>query len=114
MRSDSTKAAGSEIRARRTALRRRFGALYEEVLAIVTRHDPIGIADVPGEYEPEVGTILPRLQDVHSEPGLRNVVHEEFVRWFGATVAGPEAGYDKVAREIWVALQRWRAAAQHL
>lgn len=113
MRSDSPKAADSEVTTRRTALKTRFGALYDEVLAIVSRHDPIGIADVPDEYEPEVDTILPHIENVHSVSEVRRVVHEEFVHWFGRQVAGPQARYDKLAREIWDALQRWRAAVQH-
>jgi hypothetical protein len=32
---------------------------------------------------------------------IMSAVHEEFVRWFGADVAGPAERYDEIAREIW-------------
>jgi hypothetical protein len=62
------------IRQNRTRLKERYHLLYDEILDIVFRHDPIGInfetnAD---EYEPEVGTILPRLKEAASPNDLRS------------------------------------------
>ena len=110
MKFDSDQTTGEEILARRRALKKRFATLYDEVLAIITSHDPIGIADIPDEYEPEVDTILPRLEQAHSESELRRIIHAEFVQWFGAKVAGPEARYGKAAGEIWDVWQRRRGA----
>jgi len=77
--------------------------LFDSVAALLFRHDPIGIAfDNPNtdEYEPETGTILPRLRGCESASDVRRVVHEEFVRWFGAGTAGPEERYSEIASEI--------------
>ena len=52
------------------------------------------------EYEPEVGTILPRLQSCGPASDVARVVHEEFVRWFGTDTAGPISRYESVASEI--------------
>jgi len=87
----------------RAALRDRFGPLFDDVSAALFRDDPIGInfetnAD---EYEPEVGTILPRLESCESASDAVRVVHEEFERWFGADTAGPAERYESVAAEIW-------------
>ena len=100
-------------------LKRKFGELYPEVLAIIQRHDPIGIAFVGDhEYDPELGTILLRLEDAHSEDDLRRIVYEEFVWWFSDYTlqtwqeqladnsAGSEEKYREIAHEIWLLLQR--------
>ncbi len=51
------------------------------------------------EYEPEVGTILPRLLDCKSLDDGTRVMREEFFKWFDATVS-PDR-YPKVAERIW-------------
>lgn len=61
----------------------------------------IGDCMLLGGYEPEVGTILPRLRSCYSPDDVRRVVHQEFVRWFDASTAGPEERYAKMAAEIW-------------
>jgi hypothetical protein len=58
------------------------------------------------EYDPEAGTILPRLQSCKSSADALRAVHEEFVRWFGADTAGPQESYGNIASEIW---QLWVA-----
>ena len=66
---------------RRADLRRRFGSLYDFVLALLFEVDPVGInfETNTDEYEPEVDTILPRLESGLAVQDLQNVVHEEFV-----------------------------------
>jgi hypothetical protein len=42
---------------------------------------------------------------------MRRIVHEEFVSWFSGKIAGPEARYDAVARDLWALGRRdveWR------
>lgn len=49
--------------------------------------DPVGLlADgAPiDEYESEVGTIVPRVTKAQNVDEVREAVHEEFARWFGA------------------------------
>ena len=90
--------------------------LYGEVLALLFRHDPIGLnfgvnAD---EYDPEVRTILPRLHEATSVDDVCRIVHEEFVRWFDCDagkrispgIAGPQSRYQELAAELWVLWQQ--------
>jgi len=62
-----------QARAERPAIKKRYGALYDEVSAILYRHDPMGLAPLApsDEYDPEVGTILPRLKECRSEQEFR-------------------------------------------
>ncbi|MDQ2732551.1 MAG: hypothetical protein M3Y56_12910 [Armatimonadota bacterium] len=92
-----------EVADRRRELKETYKNLYERLNSILFSHDPIGIdlGNNKGEYEPEVGAILPRLKEVTSVDELRRVVHEEFIHWFGAKTAGPESRYDQVAAEFW-------------
>ena len=54
------------------------------------------------EYDPEVGTILPRLPECRSAEDVAKVVQEEMAQWFaGAKAAGPVERYERVAEEIW-------------
>lgn len=93
-----------QILEERRDLRNEYGALYDAVAAALFRADPIGIAfdnEKLGEYEPEAGTILPRLRICKSADDVLQAVHEEFVRWFGADTAGPQDSYRKISDEIW-------------
>jgi hypothetical protein len=88
----------------RRRLRAEYGKLFDSVAALLFQYDPIGISfENPNtdEYEPETGTILPRLRVCKSENDVRRVIHEEFVRWFEAANAGPEELYAKPAADIW-------------
>ena len=75
---------------------------------VLHRHDPIGIAfgDNEDKYAPEAGTIVPRLRGVTSVDAVRQVVHEEFVRWFDADTAGPVENWSAIAEDVWVLLNR--------
>ena len=86
------------------ALSRAYRELGERLTETLARHDPIGLVDMGAprsEYEPEVGTILPRLREASSAAEVSRIVHEEFVRWFDADIAGPETTYGAAGEEIW-------------
>ena len=87
----------------RDADRRRYGRAFDLLSRILYEEDPIGIAfgDNTDEYEPEVRTILPRLAACGSVEEVREVVHEEFVRWFEEDTAGDPETYAATARRIW-------------
>jgi hypothetical protein len=103
--------SAKEIQERRRVLRARYGSLYQEVLRIVTKHDPIEIAHLAkGEYEPEVDTILPRLEGARSASDARRILHQEFFQWFSIGLAGPEENFEKMAREVWAAWGRHRSS----
>ncbi len=92
-----------EILEHRRRLKAEYGRLFDSVAALLYRHDPIGINfdENTDEYEPEAGTILPKLNGCRSEADVLRVVHAEFVRWFDSGTAGPQERYNKIASEIW-------------
>jgi hypothetical protein len=93
-----------EILEERRRLKTEYGELFDTVSALLFRHDPIGIAfdnENSDEYDPEAGTILPRLRNCESVSDVQRVLHDEFVRWFDAGNAGPEERYALIASEIW-------------
>lgn len=85
-------------------VKRKYKKLFAEASALLFRCDPIGInfEDNTDEYDPEVGTILPRLSSCHSPSEVRRVVYEEFRRWFGSETAGDEMSYNAIAEELWL------------
>jgi hypothetical protein len=96
-----------EILEERRQLKKEYGDLFDATVALFFRHDPASInfevnAD---EYEPEAGTILPRLRTCSSADDVLQIVHQEFVRWFGPVTAGPPERYTQIASEIW---QLWQ------
>ncbi len=99
-----------EILQERRRLRMAYGELDGDAAALLFRHDPIGINfdTNPDEYEPEVGTILPKLRICESASDVLQVVHEEFVRWFGPITAGPKERYVEISAEIWQLWQSYR------
>ena len=86
-----------------------YGELFDATAALLFRLDPIGINydTNTDEYEPEVGTILPRLKNCQSQSDVRRIVHEEFVRWFDD--AGPQKNYEPIAAELWELWQKFNA-----
>lgn len=87
----------------RDLARAEFGPRFDEVVALLFRHDSIGInfSDNSDEYEPEAVTLLPRLDEAKTVADLRRIILEEFVRWFGKS-AGTESDYTEIARELWI------------
>ena len=96
-------ADAEKIRQQRADLQRAYGAAYVRLRDILFREDPIGInfEENTDEYEPEVDTILPRLRHASSVDDIRQVVHEEFVKWFDTSTAGPPEKYQVVAERVW-------------
>ena len=99
-----------EIIEERRQLKAVYGELFDATAALLFQVDPIGInyETNTDEYEPEVGTILPRLKNCQSESDVCRVVHEEFERWFGID-AGTQKKYEPVAAEIWKLRQKFNA-----
>jgi hypothetical protein len=100
----------SQMRLQRQALRSMHKEVYEEILKILCRHDPIGICHTgrprrEEAYDPEVGTILPRLNKALSVEDVRRIVYEEFSRWFNVA-AGEETKYQQISIEVWEAYHR--------
>jgi broad specificity phosphatase PhoE len=89
---------------RQAALKETHGVLYSEVSRLILTADPvhlIAIGAPDDEYDPEISTILPRLREAKSQNDVHRIVHEEFVHWFGADIAGPSETYAAVSQEIW-------------
>ena len=99
----STRVRTHLSRRRRSAVKRKYKTLFDETSALLFRRDPVGINFEVNtdEYDPEVGTILPRLSGCHSALEVRKVVYEEFLRWFGPETAGDEISYSSIAEELW-------------
>jgi len=86
----------------RKILKKHDPLLFKKVAEILFKHDPMGIDyEVnSNEYEPEAGTIIPRLVTCSNFIEARKVIYEEFIRWFYDDV-GSESEYTEVAKEIW-------------
>lgn len=97
------------MNAEREALKRKYGALFDTIAAALFEADPIGVnfESNTDEYEPEAGTILPRLKGARSAEDVETIVHQEFCRWFGS--AGPKEKYVAVSAVIWEA---WRVFSE--
>lgn len=97
--SDYAKAIAEE----RKRIKATYGALFDQTVELLFRHDPIHInfETNSDEYESEARTILPHLQSCKSPHDVRRVVHAEFVKWFEADIAGVESSYSEIAEELW-------------
>src|ERR1700721_2768809 len=89
---------------RRSAVKRKYKVLFADTSALLFRLDPIGInfEDNTDEYDPEVGTILPRLSRCQSSNEVRKVVFAGFCKWFGPETAGDEMSCSAIAEELWL------------
>lgn len=91
------------IKRERDAIKSKYGELFAAVSAALFEDDPIGInfESNTDEYEPEAGTIIPRLHSANSAKDVETIVYEEFNRWFGPGDAGLKSEYESVSRRIW-------------
>lgn len=125
----SSYTAHEKIKAERRRLKAQYGVLYDEVIEMLARHDPIHLTrnGAPDdEYEGEARAILTRLKEAQSISEVRDLIHEVFVQSFnygyGADqdpdkddpkctddLAGAASNYDEVAREVWAVWQRYLA-----
>lgn len=87
-----------------------YGALFDEALEIVFRHDPIGLNldDNTEKYWPEVAAILSRLNGTTTLEQVALLVYAVFIQYFSLETAGPPARYVPIARNLWSAWQRHR------
>lgn len=92
-------------------LKRQYQRLYSDVESILFNLDPVGISfgSNTDEYAPEVATIIPRLKPQHQIADVRQIIYEEFVRWFDddAGQIGDDI-YRLAAEKIWQAWMRHR------
>lgn len=87
-----------------------YSALRASVSAAITADDPTGLIEMGAprdEYDPEVGTILPRLKEASSARDVQQIVFEEFTAWFGPDMHTLEQ-FEPLADELWTI---WQAAA---
>jgi hypothetical protein len=92
--------------------RTRYDLLVTAVARAVDEADPIGLLAMGSpadEYSLEIDTIVPRVSKAFGPGEVRRIVHEEFVRWFDAGIAGPEEAYESLAQRVWEAVIQFQA-----
>jgi hypothetical protein len=92
-----------QTKTERDAIKREYGTLFASISDALFEADPVGINfdDNTDEYDPETGTIIPRLGLAKSAEDVQEIVHEEFCRWFDPISAGPREKYAAVSAKIW-------------
>ena len=100
-----------QARAERQRLKREYAGMFEDLTAFLYELDPMGLNFEinPDEYEPEVGTILPRVFEAESPADIVHVVREEFERWFGPRPRIENATYEDLAEGIFGIIERYRS-----
>ena len=92
--------------------RTNYDVLVAAVAQAIDEADPIGLLAMGSpadEYSSEIGTIVTRVSKASSPLEVRRIVHEEFVRWFDAGIAGPEDAYEALAAQVWAAVVAFQA-----
>lgn len=88
------------------ACKAKYGKVFDEVSETLFEIDPIGISFTcnTDEYEPEVATILPRLETATNVMDVQNIIYEELDRWFsGAYNQWYKCigDYEPIANRVW-------------
>ena len=70
-------------------------ALFKAVSDLMFKHDPIEInfETNTDEYDPETGTVIARLPTASNEIDVLDILHQEFIVWFGEDTAGDRDRY---------------------
>lgn len=76
--------------------------LVDELTAVLFEADPIGLNfdTNTDEYAAEAQSIALRLPEVSDLDQLRELVHQEFVRWFDADLAGSPSMYTALTQKV--------------
>jgi hypothetical protein len=100
----------ADVGDRRRLVKTEYAGLYAAATHLFFKVDPIGInfASNSDEYEPEVGTVLPRLESAESVDDVGRILREEFRRWFGDVFDGRST--DRLAPELWSLWQAWKSS----
>jgi hypothetical protein len=76
--------ANEQRRAARKRYQAQYRALYDQLLEIMFRLDPIGVhQDNAEKFVPEAISILTRLRDARTADDVEQIVLEELRRWYG-------------------------------
>lgn len=100
-----------EERQKRETTKVRYTGIFDEATALFLRVDParINFEINAEEYEPEVGTVLPRLEGAASVDDVRRILKQELDRWFGRSYE--PSRLDQLASELWPPWVAWRFTA---
>lgn len=93
-----------------TALKQKYGALYDKLLRCLYKHDIVGLVSCGApadEYAPELSTILPRLPSCRSVADVHKVLLEEYARWFSPRYVEKPDRFQLLAEELWAMWQRY-------
>ena len=95
---------------KRQQVMRDYPNLFKSISATLFKHDPIGInfGENIDEYDPEAGSIIPRLKASNTVDDVQTIVHEEFIRWFGIETAGGRDKYHRIAVDIWELWKKYK------
>jgi len=87
----------------RDALRTAYRQIYDDAVKLFFEHDPVGINYEVNtdEYEPEVGTVLPRLHHARSLEDVHQILIEEFRCWFGYGTRVFDDRLKSLAFDLW-------------
>lgn len=107
-------------RRERERIKEAYPAVHRWLRDLFARHDPLGWIAVGApndEYEEQADMVLPRLlilrgTDALAEAEVLRIVHEEFVKWFGAATAGPVERYVPIAAAVFAGSERELPAAE--
>ncbi|MFZ1598895.1 MAG: hypothetical protein WAW26_23860 [Anaerolineae bacterium] len=101
----------NQARVAREAVRAEDPQFFAAISTMIFEADPIGINFTinTDEYDPEAGTVIPRLSACQTADDVTAVLYEEFTKWFGTEIAGNRADYVELARNLWT-LSQERAA----
>lgn len=77
---------------------------YAVLKRIINKYDPIHLLSLGApedEYDPEIKSILKRLNNEQNQGEIERIITEEFNYWFGEDIIkGNELAFKKIAREI--------------
>lgn len=80
----------------------KFSEDFLKLREIVNNHDPIGLIEIGcpiDEYDPEVKTIIVKLDLAKTEEDIHNLIFNEFTEWFGDMVK--KENLSKMANDIY-------------
>src|SRR5262245_61945824 len=94
----------------RSRLKAEHEDLFDDLAAYFLDADPMerNLGSYGDEYEPEVGTILPRVRGLDSVAPIAAVLRQELARWWNRDIRSDGPSYEEMAAGVLTILERHR------
>jgi hypothetical protein len=101
---DSRSNSDGLIKPSTSSVEKAYGDLFDELQTIIGEYDVMSLfcfGATAAEYDLEVKTIIIQLDKGMNEQQVLNIIHQEFVLWFGEELIGSKDTFSDMSNDVY-------------